>query len=143
MLLIKRRYPWASSVTMFKSINTFAQSYHNGYTKMLILIIQVYIVPSVVENRPLVGEKKIFQFPVCIQFLLEKYLALHLKKNLNLPNTKMLRAKFVLNWLSGSVEEEFIFRKYIFAISNYSPLEKGVALHLNSFECPTHKDALK
>ena len=36
----------------------------------------------------------------------------------------------------------FKFRKYIFANSNYLPLEKGVALHLDKLESPSPKDAL-
>ena len=49
-----------------------------------------------------------------------------------------------LNLMGQVVLEKkiFEFRQYIFAIRDYLPLEKGVALHLNKLEFPSPKDAL-
>ena len=52
---------------------------------------------------------------------------------LNPIHPRMLCAKFGWIWLSGQC---------IFAISNYLPLEKVGALHLNKVESPSLKDSL-
>ena len=47
----------------------------------------------------------------------------------------MLITQFGLNWPSGS-REDYVFSLY----GNYLPLEKGVALHMDKLEPPSHKD---
>ena len=55
----------------------------------------------------------------------------------------MLCAKFVLNWPSGSGEEDFFNFVNVFSVfHNYLPLEKGGALHMIKVESPSPKDAL-
>ena len=49
----------------------------------------------------------------------------------------MLIKQFGLNWPSGS-REDCVFSLY----SNYLPLEKGVTLHMDKLEPPSHKDSL-
>ena len=55
-------------------------------------------------------------------------------RNLNSLHPKMLCAKIVWNWLSGSGEEDFFY--FVFDVfllfRNYLPLEKGGALHLKN-----------
>ena len=53
--------------------------------------------------------------------------------NLNPLHPRMLCAKFVWKWLSGSVFSIF---------HNYLPLEKGGPLYLDNLISPSHKDAL-
>ena len=61
---------------------------------------------------------------------LEKGGAIHLA-NLNSLYPRMVCAKFVWNWLSGSGEEDFLKFVILFSLFlNYLPLEKGGALHL-------------
>ena len=63
--------------------------------------------------------------------------------NLYPLHPRMLCAKFVWNWPSGSGEEDFFNFVNIFSLfRNYLPLEKGAALHLNKLESPSPKDTL-
>ena len=59
-------------------------------------------------------------------------------RNLNPLHPKMLCAKIVWNWLSGSGEEDFFY--FVFDVfllfRNYLPLEKGVVLHLYKLKSP-------
>ena len=60
---------------------------------------------------------------------------------LNVLFPRMRCAKFGWNLHSGS--EEVLNFIYVFSLClNYLPIEKGVALHLNKLESPSHKDAL-
>ena len=51
----------------------------------------------------------------------------------------MICAKFDLNWLNGSGEDDFLI---LSQFHYYLPLEKVLALHLKKFESPSPKDAL-
>ena len=73
---------------------------------------------------------------------LEKSGALHLNKHES-PSTNDALCQVWLNWPSGSGEEVFFNFVNVFSLfHNYLPLEKGMALHLNKLEYPSHKDAL-
>ena len=73
---------------------------------------------------------------------IEKGRALHLNK-IESPSPKDGCAKFGLNWLSGSGEEDFFNFVNVFSLfRNYLPLEKGGALHLNKLGSSLPKDAL-
>ena len=66
-----------------------------------------------------------------------------IRTNLNPLHARMLCAKFVWNWSSGSGEEDFLNFVNVFLLyRNYLPLEKGGALHLHKLESPSPKDAL-
>ena len=55
----------------------------------------------------------------------------------------MLCAKFSYNGPSGSGKKIFLNSVNVFALfRHYLHLEKGVALHVNKFSSPSHKDAL-
>ena len=54
----------------------------------------------------------------------------------------MLCAKFGLNWLNCSGEEDFLFGNVFSLFRNYLPLEKGRALYLNELKSPSSNDAL-
>ena len=106
------------------------------------------IVPCLVENGPVVLEKKIFLFRRCIITIsylspLGKERVLHLNK-LKSIYRRMLCAKFCWKWPSGFWRRRFLnFVDVLSLFRIYLPLEKGGALHLNKLEFPSPKDAFR
>ena len=105
--------------------------------------------PRFVEIGLVVLEKTIFLnfvnvFSLCSYYLPLKKVGPFIWTNLSPDHhQRMHYAKFRLNWPSGSGEDFFLNFVNVFSLySNYLPLRKGGALHLNKLEFSTPKDAL-
>ena len=91
-------------------------------------------------------QKKIFKLDKCIStiliFHLEKEIVLYLNK-LDSPSPKDALCQVYLKLALWFWRRRFLYFVNVFLLFLiYLPLEKGVVLHLNTFEFPSLKDAL-
>ena len=97
---------------------------------------------SLVEIGPVVLERKIFNFHVCI-FTIWLFLPLENRVALHLNNLESPLPKEALSLVLFKLAQWFFkFRLCISLFGYYLLLEKSVALHKNKFESPSYNDAL-